>query len=461
MAPTSLEAALAELRPLFGNRLTLAQAFRDQHCETSTWLPSQPPDAVVFAESAADVQAVVRACGRHRVPIIPFGTGTSLEGQVNAPSGGIALDLGRMNRILQVNAEDLDCVVEAGVTRLQLNDHIRDLGLFFPIDPGADASLGGMASTRASGTNAVRYGTMRENVVAMSVVLPDGELIRTGSRARKSAAGYDVTRLMVGAASTLGVIVDLTIRLHGIPETIAAGVCRFPTIADACATTSQCIQYGLPIARVELLDSMMIRMCNTYGKLGLPEAPTLFVEFHGTPSGVAEQTKLFREIAAGNGSADFVWAADAAERAALWKARHTVSSACRAWRPGARFLGTDACVPISRLAECVTETMADLERLGLVGAATGHVGDGNFHVAVMVDMDNPDEVTNAKAFSDALAFRAIAMDGTCTGEHGIGQGKMRFLVQEAGASLSVMRAVKQALDPTNIMNPGKIFEFTA
>ena len=355
------------------------------------------------------------------------------------------------------NLGDGDCTVEPGVTRLRLNAHLRDTGLFFPIDPGADASLCGMAATRASGTNAVRYGTMRDNVVALTAVLPDGEVLVTGSRARKSAAGYDLTRLLVGSAGTLAVITSATLRLHPVPEQVAAGVCAFATLDGACTAASEAISAGIPIARIELLDGTTVRMVNAYAKLGLPVAPTLFVEFHGSPAAVAEQAALFREVAEANGATGVETVGDSEGRARLWRARHEVSSACRAWRPGADFLGTDACVPITRLAECVTQTMEDLQALDLVGAATGHVGDGNFHVAVLVDPDSETERHRAREFTHRLALRAIAMDGTCTGEHGIGQAKMAYLETEAATALGTMRAIKRAIDPLDIMNPGKIF----
>ena len=452
-----VDIAVDELRAVLGDRITTARGIRDAHCERSTWLAPQPPDAVAFAHSETEVQDVVRACARHRVPLVPFGTGTSIEGQVNAPHGGICLGLSGMDRILAVNPGDGDCTVEPGVTRLRLNAHLRDTGLFFPIDPGADASLCGMAATRASGTNAVRYGTMRENVVALTAVLPDGEVLITGSRARKSAAGYDLTRLLVGSAGTLAVITSATLRLHPVPEHVAAGICAFATLDGACTAASEAIGAGIPLARIELLDETMVRIVNAHARLGLPVAPTLLVEFHGSPAAVAEQAALFRGIAEANGATAVETVDDPAGRTRLWRARHEVSSACRAWRPGADFLGTDACVPITRLAECVTETMADLHALGLVGAATGHVGDGNFHVAVLVDPHSPQERHRAQEFTHRLALRAIAMEGTCTGEHGIGQAKMAYLETEAATALGTMRAIKTAIDPFNIMNPGKIF----
>jgi D-lactate dehydrogenase (cytochrome) len=455
---SSIDAAIAELAAAFGNHLVTSQAVRAQHANTTTWITPQPPDAVVYPQSAAEVRAIVRICANHDVPVIPFGTGTSFEGSVNAPGGGVCLDLNDMNRIVEVRGRDFDCTVEPGVTRKQLNDYLRSEGMFFPVDPGADASLGGMASTRASGTTTVRYGTMKDNVLALKVVLPNGELISTARRARKSAAGYDLTRLFVGAEGTLGVITELTLKLHGIPQAIAAGVCQFPSVHAACDAAILAIQSGIPIARVELLDDVMIRGCNAYSKLQLAEMPTLFVEFHGSDAGVVEQSELFGQIAAERGSLTFEWATKPEERNQLWQARHDSFWAIQALRPGARILVTDVCVPISRLAECVSETKADLDKSGLIAPIVGHAGDGNFHAGVLVIMEDLDEVAGAKAFADRLAERAISMDGTCTGEHAIGQGKKRFLDIEYGSSaVAAMRAIKSSLDPRGIMNPGKIF----
>jgi D-lactate dehydrogenase (cytochrome) len=455
---SSIDAAIAELAAAFGNHLVTSQAVRAQHANTTTWIAPQPPDAVVYPQSAAEVRAVVGICANHDVPVIPFGTGTSFEGSVNAPGGGVCLDLKDMNRIVEVRGRDFDCTVEPGVTRKQLNDYLRSEGMFFPVDPGADASLGGMASTRASGTTTVRYGTMKDNVLALKVVLPNGELISTARRARKSAAGYDLTRLFVGAEGTLGVITELTLKLHGIPQAIAAGVCQFPSVHAACDAAILAIQSGIPIARVELLDDVMIRGCNAYSKLQLAEMPTLFVEFHGSDAGVVEQSELFGQIAAERGSLTFEWATKPEERNQLWQARHDSFWAIQALRPGARILVTDVCVPISRLAECVSETKADLDKSGLIAPIVGHAGDGNFHAGVLVMMEDLDEVAGAKAFADRLAERAISMDGTCTGEHAIGQGKKRFLDIEYGSSaVAAMRAIKSSLDPCGIMNPGKIF----
>ncbi|MDT3687999.1 MAG: FAD-linked oxidase C-terminal domain-containing protein [Pseudorhodoplanes sp.] len=453
----AVAAVIRELTAAFGNRVVTSNAVREQHGNTLTWIENQPPDAVVFPQSGEDVQKIVRICAQHGVPVIPYGTGTSLEGHINAPQGGVSIDFRDMNRILTVHAEDLDCVIEPGVTRKQLNEHLRDQGLFFPIDPGADASLGGMAATRASGTNAVRYGTMKDNVLSMKVVLASGETMTTSRRARKSSSGYDLTRLIVGSEGTLGVITELTLKLHGIPEAIAAGICPFPSVEAACNATILTIQSGLPVARIELLDEVQVRACNAYSKLNLPETPMLLVEFHGTDAGVKEQSERFGEIAADLGGGPFEWATKAEDRTRLWQARHDGYWAARGLRPGASALATDVCVPISRLAECVTETQRDARETGLLAPLVGHVGDGNFHLSLLIDMEKPEEIKTAKKFLERLAVRALAMEGTCTGEHGVGQGKMKYLPAEHGpAALAAMRAVKQALDPNNIMNPGKM-----
>jgi D-lactate dehydrogenase (cytochrome) len=455
--PHTISAAIAALTQRFGNRLVTSQAVREQHGNTLTWIANQPPDAVVFPQSAADVQEIVRICAAHRVPVIPFGTGSSLEGQVNAPLGGVSIDFRDMNRVLAVHAEDLDCVVEPGITRKALNEHLRDQGLFFPIDPGADASLGGMAATRCSGTNAVRYGTMKDNVLSLKVVKADGELMTTARRAKKSSSGYDLTRLMIGSEGTLGVIVELTLRLAGIPEAIASGVCPFPSVEAACNTTIITIQSGIPVARIELLDELQVKASNAYSKLTLPETPMLFVEFHGSSAGVAEQSRTFGEIAAEFGGGPFDWATKAEERTKLWQARHDAYWSGRALRPGAGVFATDVCVPISRLAECVTATQRDIVESRLIAPIMGHVGDGNFHLTMTFDMADADEIARAKALHERLVARALAMDGTCTGEHGVGQGKMAYLEAEHGRpALDAMRAIKRALDPDGIMNPGKI-----
>ncbi|MFL5052885.1 MAG: FAD-linked oxidase C-terminal domain-containing protein [Xanthobacteraceae bacterium] len=453
----SSKEAIAELTAAFGNRVVTSAAVREQHANTTTWIENEPPEAVVFPQSAADVQQIVRICARHRVPVIAFGTGTSLEGHINAPCGGISIDFRDMNRVLAVHAEDLDCVVEPGITRKALNEFLRDRGLFFPIDPGADASLGGMAATRCSGTNAVRYGTMKDNVLALTAVLANGEIMRTGTRAKKTAAGYDLTRLMVGSEGTLGVITSLTLRLSGIPEAIASGVCPFPSVEAACNATIMTIQSGIPVARIELLDEVQVKATNVYSKLALPEVPMLFVEFHGSDAGVAEQSERFGEIAGELGGGPFEWATKAEDRSRLWQARHDAYWAGRGLRPGAQAIATDVCVPISRLAECVTATQHDIAESHLVAPILGHVGDGNFHLTLLVDLDDRDELARAKALCERLVERALAMEGTCTGEHGVGQGKMKYLVAEYGAAaLAAMQAVKRALDPDDIMNPGKI-----
>src|SRR5712691_5166137 len=416
--PKASKAAVAALTARFGNRVVTSQAVREQHANTTTWIENQPPDAVVFPQTTDDVQDAVRICAAHRVPVIAFGTGTS---------------------------------------RKQLNEHLRDQGLFFPLDPGADASLGGMAATRCSGTNAVRYGTMKDNVLALKVVLPNGELMTTARRAKKSSAGYDLTRLIVGSEGTLGVITELTLKLSGIPEAISAGVCPFPSVEAACNAAIATIQSGLPVARIELLDELQVKATNLYSKLTLPELPMLFVEFHGSPAAVAEQTGRFGEIAAENGGGAFEWATKAEDRTRLWQARHDAYWAGRALRAGAQAVATDVCVPISRLADCVTETQRDIAELGLVAPILGHVGDGNFHLSLLVDMADAAELAAAQTLCERVVERALAMDGTCTGEHGVGQGKMKYLLAEHGAAaLDAMAAIKRALDPEGIMNPGKI-----
>jgi D-lactate dehydrogenase (cytochrome) len=455
--PHAVDALIRALAAKFGNRLVTSRAVREQHGNSLTWIENQPPDAVIFPQSAGDVQDIVRLCAQHRVPVIPYGTGTSLEGHINAPFGGVTIDFRDMNKVLAVHAEDLDCVVEPGVTRKQLNEYLRDQGLFFPIDPGADASLGGMAATRASGTNAVRYGTMKDNVLSLKAVLANGEILTTASRAKKSSAGYDLTRLFVGSEGTLGVITEVTLRLQGIPEAIAGGICPFPSVEAACNATILTIQTGIPVARIELLDTLQVRACNTYSKLGLPETPMLFLEFHGSESSVAEQSERFGDIAKDLGGGPFRWTAQAEERSKLWQARHDVYWASFTLRPGAKALATDVCVPISRLAECVTETQVDIAASGLTAPIVGHVGDGNFHVGLLLDMDEPREVEAARNFLQRLAERALRMEGTCTGEHGVGQGKMKYLPAEHGAAgLEAMRWIKRSFDPLNIMNPGKI-----
>ncbi|WP_439627757.1 FAD-binding oxidoreductase [Shinella sp.] len=449
--------ALARLAERFGPRFQTGEAIRTQHAHTTTYIPAQLPDGVVFVETADEVKAVVALCAELKVPVIPFGTGSSLEGQVNAPNGGISIDFNNMKRVLEVNAEDLDCTVEPGITREELNTYLRDTGLFFPIDPGANASIGGMASTRASGTNAVRYGTMKDNVLAVTAVTATGEEIRTARRARKSSAGYDLTRLFVGAEGTLGVLTSITLRLQGIPAVIAGGICGFPTLKDACDAVIMTIQLGIPVARIELVNTLQIKACNAYSGLTLPEQPTLFVEFHGNAESVRLQSEEFGAIAADFGGGEFQWTADAEERAKLWKARHNVYWAAKALRPGYAVIATDVCVPISRLADCVADTEADIEEHGLLAPIVGHAGDGNFHVSLVFDDKDPAHVEQVEAFVGRLNARALAMDGTCTGEHGIGQGKQAFLPGELGGSVLVMQQIKRALDPDNILNPGKIF----
>ena len=447
-----------ELRALLGARLSTSDSVRDQHGHDESYHPSHPPDAVAFADSTEQVAEIVKVCARHGRPVIPFGTGTSLEGQVAALHGGISIDMGRMNQVIEVNAEDLDCQVQAGVTRKQLNTYLRDTGLFFPIDPGADASLGGMAATRASGTNAVRYGTMRENVLGLTVVLADGRVIHTGGRARKSAAGYDLTRLFVGSEGTLGVITEVRLRLYGIPEAMSAAVCAFDDIEGAIGTVILTIQSGVPVSRIEFLDEVQMDALNRYSKMNFAVLPTLFFEFHGTEPGVAEQAETVGEIAKEFGGGDFRWESKPEERNKLWQARHDSYYAALALRPGSKGWATDVCVPISKLAECIQETKRDIEESKLLAPIVGHVGDGNFHLCFIIDPDDPEEMARTEALNERMVMRALAMGGTCTGEHGIGTGKMQFLLAEHGEAVSVMRALKLALDPDNLMNPGKILQ---
>ncbi|MFY2825622.1 FAD-binding oxidoreductase [Ruegeria sp. MALMAid1280] len=455
-----IETAVGILKQKFGDRLQTGQAIREQHGHTTTWIENQWPDAVVFPHSTAEVSEIVRTCALHKVPVIPFGTGTSLEGHVNAPAGGISVDLSQMNKVLAVHAGDLDCVVQPGVTREDLNTHLRDQGLFFPIDPGANASLGGMAATRASGTNAVRYGTMKDNILSLEAVMPDGQIIRTGHRAKKSSAGYDLTRLLIGAEGTLGIITELTLRLQGIPEAITSARCSFPTVDAACQAVMVTIQYGVPVARIELLDELSVRAANAYSGLDLPETPLLLLEFHGSEAGAVEQAETFGQIAEEFGGTDFAATSTTEERNKLWQARHDMYWASLQLRPGARGISTDVCVPISRLAECVAATRAKAQELGLLAPIVGHVGDGNFHTLLLIDMENADEVAKADGFVGWLNDLAISMEGTCTGEHGIGQGKRPYLVKELGPAVTYMAAIKMALDPDNVMNPGKILPST-
>ncbi|MCV3270679.1 FAD-binding oxidoreductase [Roseobacter sinensis] len=448
--------ALGILKQQFGERFQTGQAIREQHGHTTTWIENQPPDAVVFAQSTEEVSQIVRICAQHEVPIIAYGTGTSLEGHINAPAGGVCVDLSQMDRVLEVNPGDLDCRVQPGVTREALNVHLRDQGLFFPIDPGANASLGGMTATNASGTNAVRYGTMKDNVLAVEAVMADGRVIRTGTRARKSSAGYDLTRLLVGSEGTLCLITEITLQLQGIPEAISAASCSFPTVDAACQTVISVIQYGLPVARIELLDDVMVKALNAHSKLDLPETPLLLLEFHGTDTGVVEQAEIFGALAQEQGGHGYSATTTTEERNRLWKARHDAYPAMLQYRPGAQGIATDVCVPISRLAECVTAAQTRVAELGLIAPIVGHAGDGNFHVSPLVDMSDAEEIERAAGFVSWLNELAISMGGTCTGEHGIGQGKRPYLERELGGATDVMRAIKQALDPQDILNPGKI-----
>ena len=455
--------ALADLQQRFGAQCSLAQVVREHHGrDESAYTGVPPPDAVIFACSTQDVADAVVICERHRVPVIPFGVGSSLEGHLLAIQGGVSIDLGRMNQILSINAEDLTVTVQAGVTRKQLNEAIKSTGLFFPIDPGADASIGGMCATRASGTNAVRYGTMRDNVLALEVVTAHGEVIRTGTRAKKSSAGYDLTRLMVGSEGTLGVLTEITLRLYPLPEAVSAAICSFPSVADAVNTTIAIIQMGVPIARVELIDANSIRMVNAHSKLSLGEAPTLLMEFHGSAASVKEQAETVQEIAAMHAGLAFEWVTTPEDRTRLWTARHQAYFAALGHRPGCRIISTDTCVPISRLAECLLESMAEADASGIPYFLVGHVGDGNFHFGYMIDPNSADERQRAETLNQSLVARAIRLDGTCTGEHGIGLHKIDFLVAEAGlGAVQMMRTIKQALDPHNLMNPGKILSWTA
>ena len=453
------DALIAALQARFGARCSTALAVREQHGrDESSFTDVPPPAAVVFAESTQDVADAVKLAGEHEVPVIPFGVGSSLEGHLLAVQGGISIDLSRMNRVLAINADDLTVTVQPGVTRKQLNDEIKSTGLFFPIDPGADASIGGMTATRASGTNAVRYGTMRENVLALEVVTAAGGVVRTGTRAKKSSAGYDLTRLFVGSEGTLGVVTEITLRLYPLPEAVSAAICSFPSIEAAVRTTIETIQLGVPIARVELIDANTVRMVNAYSKLALREEPMLLMEFHGSPAGVKEQAETVQEIASGHGGNAFEWASTPEERTRLWTARHHSFFAAIASRPGCRSISTDTCVPISRLADCLLESVTEADASGIPYFLVGHVGDGNFHFGYLIDPASAAEREKAEQLNHALVARAIAMQGTCSGEHGVGLHKMDFLLDEAGAgAVDLMRTIKQALDPKNIMNPGKIF----
>ena len=454
---TSQDQCVRELAERFGEHISTADTVLEQHGRDEGYLPSIPPDAVVYVESNEEISEIIRICKSHRKPVIPYGTGTSLEGHLSALHGGISIDLSRMNRILKVNQSDLDCRVQAGVTRKQLNQQLRHNGLFFPIDPGADASLGGMAATRASGTNAVRYGTMRENVLGLTIVTAEGRILKTGGRARKSSSGYDLTRLFVGSEGTLGVIAEVQLRLQGIPESISSAVCSFETMEGAVNTVIPVIQMGIPVARIELLDEVQMDATNRYAGLDYPVLPTLFFEFHGTREWVREQAEITGELARENGGSLFRWATKEEERQKLWEARHNALYAALALKPGCRGWATDVCVPISELAECLLETRADINESGLPIPIVGHVGDGNFHLLFLIDQENfGDEMKVYESINDRLIERALKLGGTCTGEHGIGYGKIKYMHREHGESIELMRQIKQALDPENLMNPGKM-----
>jgi D-lactate dehydrogenase (cytochrome) len=449
--------AITALRERFGARLSTLSGVRDHHAKDESWHHPHRPDAVVFPQTTEEVVEVVQICAAHRTPVVAYGTGTSLEGNVIPHLGGVVVDLERMNQVLRVSADDLDVTVQARVTRKQLNAHVKDLGLFFPIDPGADASIGGMAATRASGTNAVRYGTMRDNVLSLTVVLSDGRVVRTSRRSRKSAAGYDLTRLFVGSEGTLGIITEVTLRLYGVPEAMAAAVCSFDSLEGAVNTVIQTIQLGIPVARIELLDEVQMNSLNRYSGMDHPVKNTLFIEFHGSDAGVKEQAETVQAVASEHGGGAFQWATQTEQRNALWKARHDVTYANKALRPGCEIWATDVCVPISRLAECILQTKEDLRHSFLTAPLVGHAGDGNFHLGFLIMRDDPAELAEAERLNERLVMRALAMDGTCTGEHGIGLGKRKYLLAEHGEGVSVMRQIKQVLDPHNLMNPGKIF----
>lgn len=446
-----------ELAARFGPRFSIAEAVRAHHGHDESHFPDILPDAVVWPHDTVEVVAIVDACRRHRVPIVPFGAGSSLEGHILPLHGGISVDFSEMNKLIAVHGDDMDAVVQPGLTRKQINAALHGTGLFFPVDPGADASLGGMAATRASGTNAVRYGTMRDNVLGLEVVLADGRVIRTGGRARKSSAGYDLTRLMIGSEGTLGLITELTVRLHPLPEAVSAAVCAFPDVVSAVRCVIQTIQLGVPVARIELLDELTVRAINRYSKTSLRESPMLFFEFHGSDAGVQEQAQIVQELARDNGGQDFEWATRPEDRSRLWAARHDVYFSCINLRPGCRGITTDVCVPISRLADCIAGAREDIDASGLVAPIVGHVGDGNFHTVVLVDPADASEIARAEALNRKIVERALAMGGTCTGEHGIGFGKQDFLVAEHGRdAVDAMRLVKRALDPENLLNPGKV-----
>tara|TARA_A100001037_G_scaffold77336_1_gene69356 strand:- start:1249 stop:2634 length:1386 start_codon:yes stop_codon:yes gene_type:complete len=457
-ARANIDTTVAVLKQQLGERLSTVAAVRERHGQDESYHAVHAPDAVVFPRTTEEVAEIVRVCAEHGTPVIPFGVGTSLEGHVAALHGGVCIDLSEMNEIVRVSAEDMDVTVQAGVRRKQLNEHLRDTGLFFPIDPGADATIGGMTATRASGTNAVRYGTMRENVLALTVVTSDGRIINTARRARKSAAGYDLTRMFVGSEGTLGVITEVTLRLYGIPEAMSAAICSFPGMNAAIDTVIGTIQMGIPVARIELLDELQMKACNLYSDLDYPEAPTLFLEFHGSEASVAEQAETVQMIATENGAGDFQWATRTEDRNRLWQARHDAAYAALALRTGAKMWATDVCVPISRLAECILETQQDISESFLMAPLVGHVGDGNFHLVFLFDPDDEREMAEVERLNERLVLRSLALDGTCTGEHGVGTGKLNYLIAEHGEAVSLMREIKKAMDPANIMNPGKIIQ---
>lgn len=455
--PESIKLCVKKLKEEFGQQFSDSQSILEQHTHTMTIHESELPNGVVFVETKEDVQKVVNICKEYKCPIIPFGVGSSFEGHLNAPFGGISIDMNNMNKILKVHQDDLLVVVQPGVTREQLNTYLRDTGLFFPIDPGANASIGGMTATRASGTNAVRYGTMKDNVIALEVVTPDGQIIKTANKARKSSAGYDLTRLMVGSEGTLGITTEITLKLYGIPEVIAGGRVSFPTVKNATDAVIMTIQAGIPVARIEFMDTAQVKAVNNYSKTNLPEAPLLLVEFHGSQSSVDEQSELFGEISSDFGGKDFEWTSNNEDRNKLWKARHDAYWSCRAVRPEAELYSTDVCVPISKLSDCITETIEDMEQNELIGPIVSHAGDGNFHVALLIDKNNKNELDKLDEFLVRISERAIRMDGTCTGEHGVGQGKRKYMLKELGNAVNVMKSVKEAFDPHKIMNPGKLF----
>ena len=453
----SIKLCVNKIKDEFGQQFSNSKSILEQHTHTMTIHESELPDGVVFVETKEDVQKVVKICSEYKCPIIPFGVGSSFEGHINAPYGGISIDMNNMNKIINVYQEDLLVVVQPGVTREQLNTHLRDTGLFFPIDPGANASIGGMTATRASGTNAVRYGTMKDNVIALEVVTPDGQIIKTANKARKSSAGYDLTRLMVGSEGTLGITTEITLKLYGIPEVIAGGRVSFPSVKDATDAVIMTVQAGIPVARIEFLDTAQVIAVNNYSKTNLPEAPLLLLEFHGSETSVKEQSELFGEIASDFGGNDFEWTSNSEDRNKLWKARHDAYWSCKAVRPEAEIYSTDVCVPISKLSDCITETIEDMEKNELIGPIVSHAGDGNFHVALLIDKKSDLELKKLDSFLIRISERAIRMNGTCTGEHGVGQGKRKYMLKELGGAVDIMKKVKNAFDPNKIMNPGKLF----